>query len=161
MLGYFWERDLIWGSVFLGKTECGMLKVLFRGLIAFCLLMFSTSSFSVIATLESCNYKYIRGWGNSVYVGIYKSSVSEDRFTRTFKSYCPNAVRIQIRENSSVKKKPRPQRDRSARNLGGVASDWLSFFVDLLLLCDPLFASSFLKPVEIWPEDRGEFLLFG
>ena len=101
-----------------------MLKVPFRGLIAFCLLMFSISSFAVIATLGSCNYKYIRGWGNSVYVGIYKSSVSEDRFTRTFKSYCPKAVRIQVTGNSSVKKKnPRPQRDRSARNLGGVAGD--------------------------------------
>ena len=71
-----------------------MPKEVFRNLIAGALLTLSSQSFAVVAFLESCNYKYIRGWGNSVYVGVYKSSVSEDRFTRTFKSYCPKYIKI-------------------------------------------------------------------
>ena len=55
-----------------------MLNKTFRNLITVLLLVFSSHSFAVIAFLESCNFKYIRGWGNSVYVGVYKSSVSED-----------------------------------------------------------------------------------
>ena len=71
-----------------------MVKKLFRDSIAVFLLVFSSNSAAVIALIESCTFKYIRGWGNSVYVGVYKSSVSEDRFTRTFKSYCPKIIKV-------------------------------------------------------------------
>ncbi len=71
-----------------------MSKKTFRNLITGSLFVFSSHSFAVIAFLESCNFKYIRGWGNSVYVGVYKSSVTEDRFTRTFKSYCPEIIKV-------------------------------------------------------------------
>ena len=71
-----------------------MVKKIFRNLISVFLFVFSSHSFAVIAFLESCNFKYIRGWGNSVYVGVYKSAVNEDRFTRTFKSYCPEAIKV-------------------------------------------------------------------
>ena len=71
-----------------------MLKKTFRKFITGSLLVFSSNSSAGIALLESCNFKYIRGWGNSVYVGVYKSSVSEDRFTRTFKSYCPETIKV-------------------------------------------------------------------
>ena len=71
-----------------------MVKKIFRNLIAVFLFVFSSNSSAVVAFLESCTFKYIRGWGNSVYVGVYKSSVSEDRFTRTFKSYCPKIIKV-------------------------------------------------------------------
>ena len=71
-----------------------MVKKILRNSIAFFLFAFSSNSSAVLAFLESCKFKYIRGWGNSVYVGVYKSSESEDRFTRTFKSYCPEVIKI-------------------------------------------------------------------
>ena len=71
-----------------------MLKKTFRNVITGLLFVFSSHSFALVAFLESCNFKYIRGWGNSVYVGVYKSAVNEDRFTRTFKSYCPEAIKV-------------------------------------------------------------------
>ena len=71
-----------------------MVKKIFRNLIAVLLFVFSSNSSAVAAFLESCTFKYIRGWGNSVYVGVYKSSASEDRFTRTFKSYCPETIKV-------------------------------------------------------------------
>ena len=71
-----------------------MMKKILRNLIAVFLFAFSSNSSAVIAYLESCKFKYIRGWGNSVYVGVYKSSESEDRFTRTFKSYCPKVIKV-------------------------------------------------------------------
>ena len=71
-----------------------MVKKILRNILAVFLIVFSSNSSAVLAFLESCKFKYIRGWGNSVYVGVYKSSVSEDRFTRTFKSYCPEVIKV-------------------------------------------------------------------
>ena len=71
-----------------------MEKRIIRNFIAVFLFVFSSNSYAVVAFLESCTFKYIRGWGNSVYVGVYKSSESEDRFTRTFKSYCPEIIKV-------------------------------------------------------------------
>ena len=76
------------------KEDVGMQKKLFKNLIAGVFLVFSSQSFALVAFLESCSYKYIRGWGNSVYVGVYKSSISEDRYTRTFKSFCPKYIKV-------------------------------------------------------------------
>ena len=71
-----------------------MVKKMCRNLTAVFLFVFSSNSSAVLASLESCKFKYIRGWGNSVYVGVYRSSESEERFTRTFKSYCPEFIKV-------------------------------------------------------------------
>ena len=39
-----------------------MVKKIFRNLIAVFLFVFSSNSFAVVAFLESCTFKYIRGW---------------------------------------------------------------------------------------------------
>lgn len=42
-------------------------------------------------SLVSCDFKYVPEYSKSVYIGVYKSSLSGNTFTKTFNSYCPSS----------------------------------------------------------------------
>ena len=53
---------------------------------------FSSNSYATLAFLQSCEYKWIPEYGKNYYVGIYKSSISNNKFTKLFDSYCPQTI---------------------------------------------------------------------
>ena len=55
---------------------------------------FSSNSYAAIGFLESCKYKWIPEYSKSYWVGIYKSSMSNNKFTRLFDNYCPSTIEI-------------------------------------------------------------------
>jgi hypothetical protein len=71
----------------LGEGGSEMKKIL----VGFVLVLASMNASAAYYTLVSCEYKYVPEYGQSVYVGLYKSSYG-NYFTRTFNSYCPASI---------------------------------------------------------------------